>query len=184
MDRIHSISRPCPYKCPPIIFEAINHKIINHLPRSVHEANILSSIWLGISLKMAQIINFWVDQCNEYWNNEHPPEMTYLRSAYWNEYGNKWQLIYIESQRINKTLRHRFYSRWSKYINITDVSFHTIFLIFYTGNSLITSSSNTYNLVCLFNSNSVLWLIGVLFKHIKADMAVNFVYLLICLQTW
>ena len=63
--------------------------VTNHLPKSIHETNILSSIWLGISLKMAQIINFWVDPCNKYWNNKRTPEMTYLRAlgAYWNEYG-------------------------------------------------------------------------------------------------
>ena len=76
----------------PSYFVAVNHKIINHLPRSIHETNILCSIWLGSSLKMAQIINVWVDPCNKYWNNKHSPRMTYVSvlGTYWNEYGNFW----------------------------------------------------------------------------------------------
>ena len=46
-----------PIRGHPSYFEAISHKIINHLPRSIHETNILSSVWLGINLKMAKIIN-------------------------------------------------------------------------------------------------------------------------------
>ena len=52
-----------PIRAHPSYFEVINHKIINCLPRSIHEAYILSLVWLGISLKIAKIFNFWVDPC-------------------------------------------------------------------------------------------------------------------------
>ena len=57
-------------------------------------------VQLGMNMQMAQIINFWVDPCDKYWNNKHPPEMTYLSAlgAYWNEYSTPWYLMVCSLQ--------------------------------------------------------------------------------------
>ena len=56
-------------------FEFMNHKTINRLPRFmiIHKAYKLSSIWLGISLKMAKIIHSGVDASNNIETNKHRP---------------------------------------------------------------------------------------------------------------
>ena len=80
-----------PISARPSYFEATNHKITNHLPRPIHKAYILSSIWLGISLKMAKIIHFGLIFATNIETNKRPPKMIYLSTpgAYWNEYGDQ-----------------------------------------------------------------------------------------------
>ena len=51
----------------PSYFVVINHKMINHLPRSIHKAYILSLIWQRISLKPTKIVHFLVNPCNKSW---------------------------------------------------------------------------------------------------------------------
>ena len=87
------IAAHAPISANPSYFEGINHKIINQLHRSIHEANILSSTWLEISLKMTKSYTFGLIFVSNIETNKCPPEMTYLSAlgAFWNEYGN-WHL--------------------------------------------------------------------------------------------
>ena len=67
-------------------FEAINHKTINHLPRSDIFMKLSELAWKWPKLYFLGLIlaaNIERNKC--------PPEMTYLSvlGAYWNEYGNK-----------------------------------------------------------------------------------------------
>ena len=75
--RICSNNPHVPISAHPSYFEAINHKIVNHLHRSIHETNIFRSMWLGINLKMTKILNFRVLATNIE-TNKRPPEITNL----------------------------------------------------------------------------------------------------------
>ena len=82
------IATYAPISAHPLCFEVINYKIIN--PHShIYSLSLLSSIWLGISLKLAKIIIFWVNPCNKFETNKCPPNMIYLNAlgAKWSEYG-------------------------------------------------------------------------------------------------
>ena len=81
----------------PSPFEIMHHTMINQLPRSIHKANMLSSMWLQISLKMGKIVHFWVDPCNKCLNgllklNLCPPKMTYLSTLSTNCY-RIWYIV-------------------------------------------------------------------------------------------
>ena len=69
--RINTIFH-APINAHPSYLEAINHKIITYLPMSIHETNILSSIWLRISLKLATIMGWSFQQILK--KNKHPPK--------------------------------------------------------------------------------------------------------------
>ena len=73
-----------------LYFEVINHKIINHLPRSIIKFRCIpSSVYLVISLKLAKSFSFGSILATNSEANKGPPKMIYLSTlgAYWNEYG-------------------------------------------------------------------------------------------------
>ena len=79
MYHIHSNSHPCPYKRPPVIFWGYKPSTIypDLFTKLTHIPVLSLYDWeLAWKVKMAKVINLWVEPCNKYWKNKRPPEMT------------------------------------------------------------------------------------------------------------
>ena len=97
----------------------INHKIIKYLPRPIHKAYILSSIWLKISLKWPISFIFGSILATNVETNKRSPKIIYLSTmgAYWNEYstfseGPEGDLHALRSIMGGETTFSRSYVLW------------------------------------------------------------------------
>ena len=93
-------------------FEVINHKKINHLPRSIHKAYLMNLIWLRISQKMTKIIHCLCRSMQKYLTSKRPAKMIYISTLglCWNEYGthsnSSDRLLQQELQRNTRYPQH------------------------------------------------------------------------------
>ena len=127
-DHIRCNSRPCPYKCPPIIFWSYKPQSNQPSTRSVHETNILSSIWLEISLKMAKSHKIFgsILASNIETKSAHLKWLISALSAYWNEYGNNnnnnnsnvWNLNFKKNPEISDSSNTKclLHSQWERHL--------------------------------------------------------------------